>query len=107
MKLVGVVFPSIHEVFSYWAPPLERTKLLGITYCGNHFGTFITMALCGIISEYLGWNWIFYLFGTSGIIWCALWTWQIYESPSKDPYITPEERDYINAAMGHVHRVKV
>ena len=97
----------MHDLFSYWAPPLERTKLLAITYSGNHAGTFITMALCGIISEYLGWEWVFYLFGTTGILWCALWTWKVYENPNLDPNITLAEREYITSSIGHVNRVKV
>ncbi len=97
----------MHNLLSYWAPPLERTKLLAIAYSGNHTGTFITMALCGIISEYLGWPWIFYLFGTSGILWCTLWTWKIYENPNLDPNISVEEREYITSSIGHVNRVKV
>ena len=97
----------MHDLYSYWDPPLERTKLLAIAYSGNTMGTFITMALCGVISEYLGWPWVFYIFGITGILWCALWTWKVYENPNVDPNITPEERRYITASIGHVNRVKV
>ena len=51
------------ELWSHWAPPLERTKILGIVYSGNHWGTFLTMAMSGVIAENLGWPWMFYIFG--------------------------------------------
>jgi MFS family permease len=30
----GVVFPAMHCLWSKWAPPLERSKLIGFTYAG-------------------------------------------------------------------------
>ena len=59
-----MVFPSIHELWSHWAPPLESTKILAITYSGAYVGTVCSMAFCGIIANFLGWPWIFYIFGT-------------------------------------------
>ena len=104
--LQGVVIPAMHELWSHWAPPLERSKLVTISQSGLNTGAFVTMALCGLISQYLGWPWIFYLFGSSGILWFAFWTWLIYEDPSKDPNISIEEREYIPAAIGGIKRVK-
>jgi len=103
----GVLFPALAELMSFWAPPLERTILIGIVYSGNHIGTFLTMALCGLISQYLGWEWIFYLSGTTGVIWCFFWTWKVYENPYKDPTISVEERDYILLSIGKLKRTKV
>jgi len=104
----GFVFPALNELMSYWAPPLERTKLIAIWNSGNHIGTFLTMTLCGLISQFMGWQWIFYLSGMTGILWSVVWTWKVYEDPLKDPNITVEERDYINSSIGiKLHRVKV
>ena len=33
--LKGVVFPAMHELWSHWAPPLERTKLMTSTELAN------------------------------------------------------------------------
>ncbi len=103
----GFVFPALNELMSYWAPPLERTKLIAIWNSGNHIGTFLTMTLCGLISQFMGWQWIFYLSGMTGILWSVVWTWKVYEDPLKDPNITVEERDYIHSSIGKLHRVKV
>lgn len=31
----GVTFPAMHAMWSSWAPPLERSKLLSISYAGE------------------------------------------------------------------------
>ena len=31
----GVVFPAMHDLWSKWAPPLERTKLMTFCYAGK------------------------------------------------------------------------
>jgi len=103
----GVVFPALSELMSFWAPPLERSIMMSIVYSGVHIGTFITMSLCGLISQYLGWEWIFYIPGATGALWCFLWTWKVYENPYKDPNITAEEKNYIISSIGKLERTKV
>ena len=36
LLLKGGIFPVMHVMWSHWAPPLERSKLTGITYAGNY-----------------------------------------------------------------------
>ncbi|XP_014680949.1 PREDICTED: sialin-like [Priapulus caudatus] len=31
----GAVFPAMHTIWSHWAPPLERSKLVGFTYAAE------------------------------------------------------------------------
>lgn len=59
----GVTFPCIHAVWSKWAPPLERSKLATIGFSGSFVGTVVSMPLCGLIANTLGWEAIFYIFG--------------------------------------------
>ena len=33
----GVTFPAMHAMWSYWAPPLERSKLVPATYSGMFY----------------------------------------------------------------------
>jgi len=61
----GVTYPSIHAVWSHWAPPLERSRLATIAFSGSYFGTVISLPLSGMLAEYMGWPYIFYLFGMS------------------------------------------
>ena len=34
--LQGVTFPAMHAMWSFWAPPLERSKLISFSYEGKN-----------------------------------------------------------------------
>ena len=53
----------MHALWSRWAPPLERSKLVTIAYSGSYFGTVVSMGVCGLLAENLGWASIFYVAG--------------------------------------------
>ena len=59
----GVVFPSMFELLSHWAPPLERTKMTAVAFSGMSVGTFTAMVTCGLLAEHCGWPSIFYVYG--------------------------------------------
>lgn len=65
MYFQGVTYPSIHAVWSHWAPPLERSRLATIAFSGSYFGTVISLPLSGMLAEYVGWPYVFYVFGMS------------------------------------------
>ena len=71
---------------SVWGPPLERSNLIAIYVAGNSVGTCLIFPIGGIIAgSSLGWRAIFYFTGGSGIIWCILWLFLVYDSPAKHP----------------------
>jgi len=45
----GVVYPAMQHLWSHWAPPLESTRLLSVTYSGSSVGTFTAMAVSGVV----------------------------------------------------------
>nr|CAG4638404.1 EOG090X04X8 [Cyclestheria hislopi] len=98
--LEGVTFPAMHALWSQWAPPLERSKLVTAAYSGNYFGTVISMVVCGLLAEHLGWPSIFYVFGGFALLWCILWFVFVKESPAEDRFISKEELDYITSCLG-------
>lgn len=53
----------MHALWSRWAPPLERSKLVTIAYSGSYVGTVVSMGVCGLLAEHLGWASIFYVAG--------------------------------------------
>ena len=66
----GVTFPAMHAMWSYWAPPLERTKLVTVTYVGAQFGTIVAYPLSGWLCANGfagGWPSVFYVFGNFGL----------------------------------------
>ena len=38
------------------------------------------------------------------MLWCAVWTWQVFETPSNDQNITIKEREYIINSIGTIQR---
>ncbi|KAK7902121.1 hypothetical protein WMY93_018890 [Mugilogobius chulae] len=69
----GVTFPAMYTMWAAWAPPLERSRLLTISYIGAQLGTVIALPLSGEICFYLDWTYVFYLFGAVGLLWFVLW----------------------------------
>ncbi|XP_013378690.1 sialin isoform X2 [Lingula anatina] len=94
----GVAFPVMHTIWANWAPPMERSKLTGLTYAGTQLGNILTLPLGGFLCQYGfdgGWASIFYILGLLGVIWCILWLILVSNSPADHPRISAIERDFI------------
>uniref|UniRef100_A0A3B4FPP5 Solute carrier family 17 member 5 n=1 Tax=Pundamilia nyererei TaxID=303518 RepID=A0A3B4FPP5_9CICH len=52
----GVTFPAMYTMWAAWAPPLERSRLLTISYIGAQLGTVISLPVSGEIIFYLDWT---------------------------------------------------
>ncbi|XP_049869092.1 putative inorganic phosphate cotransporter [Pectinophora gossypiella] len=94
----GPVTPAFVLLLARWAPPTERSRfgamIFGGAQIGNIFGP--------IISGYLmadGGDWanVFYVFGILGIIWFIFWSFLCYSTPNCHPFISDEERNFLNA----------
>ncbi|XP_059615167.1 sialin-like [Phlebotomus argentipes] len=93
----GVSYPSIQDVYSRWAPIYERTLISGIVHSGSQIGTFVSFLTSGIFAQYLGWESIFYVFGSIGCVWFIVWMMYIKKDPASDPRISPAEKLYIES----------
>ncbi|KAH9488856.1 hypothetical protein Btru_059285, partial [Bulinus truncatus] len=96
----GVTYPACHGIWRHWAPPLERSMLATISFCGSYAGAVLGMPLSGILTRYMGWQSGFYVFGVLGAIWSVAWWFLSYERPSTHPTISEEERVYIETSIG-------
>lgn len=97
----GVTFPVMHAMLAQWSPPLERSKLSTFIYAGSTMGTIISLPLTGLICDYWGWEVVFYAFGSAGVVWFIVWAFLIYDTPSRHPFISKEEKDFIQASLGN------
>lgn len=61
----------------------------------------------GFISKYWGWPAIFYVNGTLGAIWTAVYVFIGSTSPETSKIISAEEKLYIQTSLGHVGEQKV
>ena len=55
----------------------------------------IAFPVIGLLSIYLGWQYIFIVFVLLGLLWLIPWWILVKSPPGEHPWITEEERDYI------------
>ena len=81
-----------------WAPPLEKSRLIGFSTAGINFGNMIALPLGAWLSVEGfgdGWSSVFYLFGIVGIVWYILFMFLTSDSPRDHLFISNNEREYI------------
>jgi len=100
----GVTYPSIHAIWSRWAPPMEQSRITAFAFSGMYMGTVIAMPLAGILAEYVNWEAIFYVFGLIALLWCLMWWWIVEDSPDQDRSITDQELEYLQNTIGVTDR---
>lgn len=77
-----------------WIPPVERSRFMS-SFQGFSIGIGLTYPLCGFIIAHFGWRPVFYTTGTIGVLWCIMWWFLAFNTPSEHPRISPEELEYI------------
>ncbi|PBC30740.1 Vesicular glutamate transporter [Apis cerana cerana] len=65
----GVTYPACHGIWKYWAPPLERSRLATLAFCGSYAAMVIGMPLSGCLTTIFGWTASFYFYGMPGFRW--------------------------------------
>ena len=94
----GLSFPSLYNLFSVWTDPGERATLMSMAYAGIPTATVATFPL----SSWLcysgidgGWPMAFYVPGTTGLAWSALFYFLIYSTPEDHPRIDKGELQFL------------
>ena len=104
----GFVMPCITSVGSRWFPPTERSTFAALYTSGNQIGAVLAMPISSYLCQsgpFGGWPSIFYFFGSLGLIWIICWFLFASDSPDTNKFVSQEEKDYINGALGKtVHR---
>lgn len=93
----AVTFPAIYALYARWIPVKERSRSAGFSNSGIPLGTVFALLATPVIVASLGWEWVFYLFGGVGFIWCAIWYFLIGSSPREQAGIDQAELDLIAA----------
>ncbi|KAK3919149.1 Putative inorganic phosphate cotransporter [Frankliniella fusca] len=92
----GVLAPATHALLAKWVPPFERSRLGSFVYGGAQFGTVLGLLLTGLLSgSSWGWPSVFYVAGSTGLLWCLSWYLLGDDSPATHHSIPKEEREYI------------
>lgn len=96
----GVTYPSCHGIMKNWAPPLERSRLATLAFCGCYAGLMFGMPIAGELSKRLGPFSPFYFYGVLGIIWYSSWLWLVFEKPRYHTCIEGKELYHIESSLG-------
>jgi ACS family sodium-dependent inorganic phosphate cotransporter len=82
-------------IIIFKAPPLERSRMVGFARTGNYVGIMVSMPVSGILASDYGWQWVFYFFGSIGLVWFAVWISIVKRSPEYDLNMSDQERKFI------------
>ena len=66
---------------SQWVPETEKSAFNSFAISGGTFGSIITNPMCGQIIASLGWEAVFYITGSIGLVWCVVWVLLARDSP--------------------------
>ncbi len=94
----GVNFPTIHSLAARWTPPSERARVIALNFSGMYLGTVVAFIVSPLIIVALGWPALFYLSGTAGALWVAVWMIKAADRPEDARNISAEELAKITSA---------
>lgn len=69
----GVAFPSIHSMIARNVPTSKRSTAVGIITAASYAGTALAFGLSPLLISRFSWQWVFYLFGGSALLWLPFW----------------------------------
>ncbi|KAK4874653.1 hypothetical protein RN001_014013 [Aquatica leii] len=103
----GTVFPALTTMLAKWVPPSERSRIGTLAFSGVQMGNIIGNTLSGIIIDSTkSWESVFYIFGIIGIIWFVLWVILCYSDPQTHPFITKNEKIFLEKELTGVSKDK-
>ncbi|KAL0478182.1 anion transporter [Acrasis kona] len=95
----AVNFPAVNHLTGIWIPKSERTRQSTITSTGLELGTLLALLLSPVISNSIGWEWSFYIYGGLGIIWSFVYLIITSDTPQDNTFISAYERHYIETSI--------
>ncbi|MEO9053145.1 MAG: MFS transporter [Ginsengibacter sp.] len=89
-------FPAAMKAVAEWFPKRERALATGIFNSGTSVGVVVALIVVPLIMQSYGWKEVFWITGSLGFVWLVFWL-LLYEIPSKQKRLTPEELIYIES----------
>ncbi len=92
----GPAYPGNTRIVTAWFPATERATASAIFNSGQYFATALFAPLMGWLVHAHGWQSVFYVMGSLGMLMSAVWLLVVH-SPADHPAINQAELDYIVA----------
>lgn len=90
-------YPNMAGVIARWFPATERARTQGAVWAAGRLGAAIAPLVVVPILQAWGWRAAFWLVGSVGFIWAAVWWLWYRNNPSEHPGISRQELAELNA----------
>jgi len=84
-------YPNASGCISRWFPPAERARAQGLVWGASRLGGALTPLVVVPLMNRLGWQACFWLFGSLGLVWAAVWAWWYRDDPTQHAAVREEE----------------
>jgi MFS family permease len=95
----GGVWPAVIVLLSHWFPRGERARANAYWMLCLPIAVIVSSPLSGWILGHWNWRVLLMAEGALPFIWLAIWWAFIDDYPKQASWISPEERDYLNATL--------
>lgn len=96
----GLLYPACYGVLRHWSSPSERSRQVASVVSCGYAGAILGFPLAGLITHYLGWQYIFYVSASCCILWYLMWLCLSYEKPSHHKSMSDSEFEFLEKAQG-------
>lgn len=93
--LAGPTLLSTNVLTTRWCGSMERGFLLALTAAGFSTAAALVYPISAFLCENIGWRWIFYFPAATGLLWCFVGYFMVFEWPEEHPTIQLEELQFI------------
>ena len=87
-------FPGNGRIVAAWFPTKERGTASALFTNSIHFSQMLFFPLMAWLTKAYGWPYVFFVMGLIGIGLSVVW-FMVVDSPREQPWVSPEELDYI------------
>jgi sugar phosphate permease len=91
-------FPIATRSLSRWMPVDERGFAQGLPHAASRIGAALTPALVVVLMMKFGWRMPFFVFGSLGLIWAAVWRSYYRDRPGDHPGVNAAELKLLPSA---------
>lgn len=88
-------FPNSSAVIGRWIPDSERARATSAMWAATAIGGMLTPLIVVPIQQLYGWRVSFFLFGSLGVFWAALWYWWFRDTVAQKSEVSEAERTLI------------
>lgn len=90
-------YPNASSTISRWFPKAQRARASSVVWGASRLGGALSPFLVIPIMSAYGWRASFYIFGTLGVVWVAVWYTWFRDTPAQKAGTTQAEIDEIAA----------